>query len=70
MLALGRIRLSIFIYLFEVLSVHAKCMGDNTDVGLGVWPLPKNWTVKIYLIKRVVSSLGMRLGRRLGQISK
>ena len=66
MLALGHIRLSIFIYLLEVLSVHAKCMGDNTNIGLGVRPLPKNWIVKIYLIKRVVSSLDMCLGRRLG----
>jgi len=52
------------------LSVHAKCMGDNTNIGLGVRPLPKNWIVKIYLIKRVVSSLGMRPSRGLGQISE
>ena len=51
-------------------SVHAKCMGDNTDIGLGVRPLPKNWIIKIYLDKRVVSSLDKRLGRSLGQVSK
>jgi len=70
LLALGRIRLSIFIYLFEVLSVHAKCRGDNTNIGLGVRPLRKDWIVKNYLIKRVVSSLDKRLDRRLGQVSK
>jgi len=51
LLALGRIRLSIFIYLFEVLSVHAKCMGDNTNIGLGVRPLPKNWIEKFTLLR-------------------
>ena len=30
-----------FIYLFEVLSGHVKCVGDNSNIGLGVWPLPK-----------------------------
>ena len=46
--------------------MHDKYVIDNNNVGLGVRPLPKKkWIVKIYLIKRVVSSLGMRRSRRL-----
>jgi len=43
LLTVGRIRLSIFIFLFEVSSEHAVCVGSNANIGLGVRPLPKNF---------------------------
>ena len=65
MLALGRTRLSIFIYLFEVLSEHVKCVGNNINIGLGVRRLPKNF-IAFYLAKNGNILSDTHLGRSLG----